>query len=544
MDDNQELSDALAELDITTFGSDLNTSLPNPGSTNGRGVQDILRDLGVGSTLPQGAFPLSDTGNAQRFVHLYGDVVRYAHESRTWYVWEGTNWEPDPHGVAVMALTLGVIQYMRVREVELLNEDAAADLARFAAATESETARRKIPVLVQSDRRIWVRESELNVHRHLIATKNGTFDVLKNELRPSRPTDLITRCTGVPYDPAVLDNPPEMIKRFTADFLPEEGRPEHLMRLLGSALYGGNQRRLFTIIRGKSTSGKTMLVMALQAALGDYAASSQATIFRNSRDDAPRPDIIRLYPKRLVFMAEASRSWKLQASRIKLITGGDHDPQRAMRSNAFHEGQPEFMPVIYTNDLPTIVGLDEATKRRLVVVLMDHTIPVENEDATIKERFIADPEVQRWMLAALIRGCVESRDPVKMSEALEVFQLSTNVEMSNLLHLADFMEWLTEDESPQLYRVTDPDELVKFGVKATFVAQTELYARYVQWVETAGDRDDHHDRLSLRAFNRQLKDDYGFVAIKSGKPRWEGYRLRQFTIKDAAAIANYAPTLS
>jgi hypothetical protein len=46
---------------------------------------------------------LSDAGNAERFVILHGDRVRYSHEQSCWYVWSGKRWEPDGVG-AVMEM--------------------------------------------------------------------------------------------------------------------------------------------------------------------------------------------------------------------------------------------------------------------------------------------------------------------------------------------------------------------------------------------------------------------------------------------------------
>ena len=40
----------------------------------------------------------SDTGNAKRFVRLYGEVVRYVPDTESWLVWNGTHWEPDVEG--------------------------------------------------------------------------------------------------------------------------------------------------------------------------------------------------------------------------------------------------------------------------------------------------------------------------------------------------------------------------------------------------------------------------------------------------------------
>jgi hypothetical protein len=43
----------------------------------------------------QRTFPFTDLGNAERFVHLYGDQVRYCQQNKSWYIWDGRRWERD-----------------------------------------------------------------------------------------------------------------------------------------------------------------------------------------------------------------------------------------------------------------------------------------------------------------------------------------------------------------------------------------------------------------------------------------------------------------
>lgn len=475
------------------------------------------------------SWQLNDTGFAERFIKLFRDEALYVHggADEGWYLFRNHVYERD-EVQDVLALTTKVASWIQEEYVRRTLGDVTEYQYRQALnKLGSMTTRTNILKAAAVDRRMKVAASQLNQHSELLATPSGVVELTTGRLRDGKPDDYITQRTSIDYDPTILDNPPELVTQFISDFLPEKDRAVLLFRLLGSALYGGNRNRLFTIIKGGTTSGKTMLVTAILNALGAYAAGSQATVFRNNKDDAPRPDVIRLYSRRLAFLAEASKStWQLHSSRIKLFTGGDQDPQRAMHSNTFYEGAPQCMPVIYTNELPRITGLDEATKRRLVIVTMNHTIPADREDPTIKERFVKDPDVLRWLLAALVRGCVESQRPNAMREVLAAFSETTTAELEGMHHLGDFFTWLQEGDDPILIKVPE-DEWQAYGGKSKLVTQRALYDLYVKWVKELGDQRDKNDRLSIKDFNNQLRHNHGFVDVSSGGPRWAGYKIRQ-----------------
>src|SRR5688572_6085438 len=134
-------------------------------------------------------------------------------------------------------------------------------------------------------------------------------------------------------------------------------------------------------------------------------------------------------------------------------------------------------------------------------------------------------------------GNVESPKPGGLNDVTAEFSLSTGVAINEMYHLSDFLLWLEDDElHPQLVKVPEA-ERAEYGVKGTYVTQQALYERYVQWVKQFGDRFDRLEQLSLVDFNRQLTDNHGFVRVKSGKPRWEGYRLAELSLAHLQAYS-------
>lgn len=516
---------------------------------------------------PMEMFRHTEGGNGARFVSRFGQrVLCEANDnSRVYYIADATNlWSRDTRGV-VNRMAAIIIDEMYTRAEQLTAEaaeratsmdedggdsdagavdegDPGEALRSHARQSDTARVRRSMPQIAVDDFGLRIVADEFfDKNPALLSCGHDVIELLDHEpwiqVRWRELSDKCMMNAPVGYDPEILQNPPEMIRTFIRTFLPEKDKVRLLFKLFGHALKGGNPHRFFVILKGGTTSGKTQLMVALQKALGEYAGASQATIFKSSMDDRPRPDVIELYKKRLAFLAEASKtSWTLQASRIKLFTGGDVDPQRRMRSDKMIKERPQCMPVIYTNEMPKIIGMDEAMKRRVIVPTMNHSIDKKDEDVTIREKFINDLDVQRWLLAALVQGYVESvRDG--MNDVIDAFSLESSEAVNELYHLSDFLDWMQEGDNPILVTVPEAEWNV-YGGKSRLVAQDALYGWYKRWLADHGDRQDKQAQLNSKDFNAQLKANHGFVDVKSGVKRWAGYKLRDHTFADMQNMAS------
>jgi hypothetical protein len=529
----------------------------------------------------------TDGGNGDRFALRFGHrVLAHVDErgNRTYYVADETNlWDRDRTGVVARAADQVIAElYERAdvleRDAQVVEAEtdsgAASGAASGASCDEAVRLRERATAL-----RAWARRSDtlrgraaaaiigtdryglrvggvtdFDDRKNLVAVGDGRVLELGQEdgtgwdvtCRRRELDDMCHSVAAAAWRPEILESPPELAKQFVETFLPEPGKLELIFKLLGHALAAGNPHRYFVILRGGTTSGKTQLVAALSRLLGRYAATSPASIFYQSKGDRPRPDVIRLYGKRLVFLPEASRRWELHASRIKQFTGGDQDPQRAMRSDVFVEQTPVCLPVVYANELPRIVGADEATRRRLLVPRMDQTLPKSLEDTEIKERFVRDRVVAEWLLALLVRGFVEARrdgtadveaafsasGAPQAARATGLTGAETTSDVTDeLYHLGDFLRWARD--SGRLTWV--PQDERAYGTASTYVPQETLYSTYTSWCKVYGDRYDRVEQLGLRGFNAELRANHGFTDCKSGVRRWEGWRLQEVSLAELRA---------
>jgi phage/plasmid-associated DNA primase len=509
----------------------------------------------TGSGLELEKFHYTPNGNGDRFVALnVGEVLLSSvGRSRVFYtVRSDGRWRVNEGSTAgdVERRARDVVDQMRTRALVLAELGEAGDddalrgsaesLRKWAHASDtpqslrgmSETGCLMHGLVCDAERDF---DNALNV----LATPAGLLELSAEhgaKVRPVSPQDMITMSTSVSYKPALLygedpaspgppPTPPALVQQYFDTFLPDETRRRLVFKALGSALLGGNPGRLLMILKGSSgTNGKTQLVEALRKVMGTYAGVGNPSMFRGNLDDKPRPDVISVLKKRMVFLAEASKSWELHGDRVKAITGGDGIKVRRMRADDFLEEVPHFLPIFYANEMPRISGADQPLKRRMLAMEFNLQ-PTGLEDPTIKQRFLASQEVMEYLFALLVQGCVAALRE-GLEDVKDEFGAYTVKSFDETTHLGEFFEWLSD--SGQL-KVLDEVEQSVYGVKSTYVTVKAMHERYMLWVSGHGNKQDKHDALNYKEFNAQLRSNYGWVSESTNsRLRWVGKALTEF----------------
>lgn len=458
---------------------------------------------------------LSDTGNGRRYELLCRDVVRYVEDIDRWGVWNGRHLELDgPKALNAYALTTLVIRQVRDEGLALSEEDAGErrqQLLTWAMRCEGVGHRRRMLEEAMSRPALRVREENLDERATDLVVRNGTVDLRTGELRPSVMTDLNSRCCNVAYHPNAKS---KLLDHFLDTFLPDELDQRCIWAILGRALMGHNQARLFPIIWGDSTSGKSQLVAALDRILGTYITPIGSSVFRGNLDDKPRPDLVKAMYTRIAYAVEASKSWSLHADQIKRLTGGDAFPYRDLFSGVV-KAFPRFTPLLVTNVMPRITNIDPAIKRRTLVIHFDRSIPVALERTEYKDRFLNDTGTLEAILACLVRG---ARDELaaKVENIPQKYALATLNAFGQMDHVDEFLEWMVD--SGYLEFVDDETPANACALL------NQLHAWYKNWLKKHGDKMDQVDALGLREFNAKLVER-GWEKKNSGGLRWLGRKL-------------------
>jgi putative DNA primase/helicase len=162
---------------------------------------------------------------------------------------------------------------------------------------------------------------------------------------------------------------------------------------------------------------------------------------------------------RLVVATETQKGRRWDEAKIKLLTGGDKITARFMRQD-FFDFIPQFKLWISGNHKPKLSNVDEAMRRRMLLIPFTVQIPPAERDVHLKEKLKAEwPAIQRWMLD----GYDEWKRLGLAPPAVVTRATDEYFEDQDTL-----AEWIAECTEPDL---------------AAFVSTAELFSSWKTWCE-------------------------------------------------------------
>ena len=154
---------------------------------------------------------------------------------------------------------------------------------------------------------------------------------------------------------------------------------------------------------GTGANGKSTFINTIASIFGDYATTADVATFIASKNERHPTDVAKLHGTRLVIAQETDRGRTWDEAKIKMMTGGDKMTARFMRQD-FFDFVPSFKLFIIGNHKPGLKAVDEAMRRRLLLVPFTVQIPVEDRDPTLRDQLVKEwPAILRW----IIDGCLE-----------------------------------------------------------------------------------------------------------------------------------------
>lgn len=447
----------------------------------------VILDYKAKHAEPLGPGDLTEDALALEFTRRHRDELLYVHEWGKWLRWDGRRW--------AFERTLAVYDLARdiTREAVAATRDARAKARIEAASTvaavvtlaRADRAHARVPEAFDAD--IW-----------LLNTPAGTADLRSGHMRPHRREDGITKVT--PISPADTGAPlwVECLKTWT------EGDDEligFLQRLAGYFLTGSTREEILPIIHGPGGNGKTKWIEAIRSCLGpDYAGGiAMETLIITNGEQHPT-DVADLRGKRLAIACETEEGRRLAESKVKLLTGGDRLRARFMRRD-FFEFDPTHKLLVIGNHRPALQNVDEAMRRRLVLIPFEAQIPIEKRDPDLAGKLAAErPGILRWM----IEGCLAwqrdgLRAPARVTAATESYFETADA----------FGRW--------------SDECLVFASSAT-ATKAAAWGSWKAWAEANGEFVGNERRLGEYLSRRSGVDE-----VRLGKSRartWLGLGIR------------------
>ena len=416
------------------------------------------------------------------------DTARYVDAWGWWLLWLGTHWQRDQRRLAwtlarefIRPLALGLAEKMATKLRSADTVAAVVNLAR---------SNREIAATVD----LWDRDP------YLLGTPGGTVDLRTGEVREPRPTDFITKQTAVA--PAPAGTPTPIWTEFLARVFRHD--PElipFIRRALGYALTGDIKEHVLFFAFGQGGNGKGVLLNTASRLLGDYAAVAPQDLLLVTQSDRHPCDMAMLRAARLVTAQELAANKQWDEPKLKSLTGGDPITARFMRQD-FFTYEPEFSLFVAGNHKPSFRGVDEAIRRRVLLLPFLQNIPANERDPVLPQKLQAEwPAILRWM----VDGCLEWQRVGLQPPA------SVRVATDDYLNAEDILgQWL--------------DESCVVSAKLGWIALSSLYGSWKSWCEDRGQHPGTSTALSKkldeRGFKREKKElGAGFWGIALAR-RW------------------------
>jgi len=486
---------------------------------------------------------------------VYKANIRCCVQSRgdtPWFEYNGNSWVPDEKGTNLrLKMATEVCSYIDMakdaarRQMTEARRNGNDELQKFHSARLDHFM--KIEKLLYSahfksstikECELFFNESNfiqvLDSNPYLIGVANGVINLRAErllcdgsketfcEFRPMMPDDYISFMCGrnqarglnpipyVPYDPH--DPIQTEIDHFFETVFPDPEVRNYMWRKLSSCLEGANKEQRYDTWIGVGGNGKSKLVDLMALTLGDYATSLQSTALTRKRPEsgAANPDIIAVWKKRFIYLAEPDDGEPLNTSRMKQFTGED-----VVEARGLFQDQQKFQITgklfMLCNRLPPIHTNDRGTWRRVIAVpfeskFVDSKGPEGKDIDPAKHIYGIDYQLDNkiitWRSAFLGRLVHVYETQYLKNGIMPIPEKVLSESMGYRAKFDSFGKFLAE-------RVRKDNECEETAFK-------EFFNSYKSWVRSAAN---DMKPLSRDEFNKRLDDEFG-------KPRGRGgYRF-------------------
>jgi P4 family phage/plasmid primase-like protien len=345
---------------------------------------------------------LTDYGNAQRLVALYGQNIRYDYRRKTWFAWNGKCWQENAEA-KVMQYAKATAKAMYSEASKLQDDARRQPLAKHAVKSESANSIKAMVKLAESEPEIQADISEFDSHPHLLNVDNGVINLRNGKLLPHTREMMLSNYVPVEYNPNA-DCP--IFKAFLERiFAANTNLIGCVQRAIGYTVTGETSEQGFFLCYGEGANGKSTLLETMHFLMKDLAGTIRAEALMQHKftsHSGHNEDVASLRGKRFVSAVETESGHQLAESLIKQLTGGDTITASRKYGHSF-SFKPQFKLWIAANHKPQISGTDEGIWRRINFIPFNIRIPEDERDKQLKDKLQSEAQ---GILTWIVRGAV------------------------------------------------------------------------------------------------------------------------------------------
>jgi putative DNA primase/helicase len=439
-------------------------------------------------------FPLTELGNAERFVSQHKEYVKYV-PAWGWLIWNGKYWERDKleH---VRHLAHKTVKNILVEANDEKDRDKSARLARWAITSQSSakiTALLREVQALEEDKvsgKVVVKANSAIFDKSpmLLNCSNGTINFTENGyLQPHNKADMITKIAPVDYKKEA--DCPTWLAFLDKIMAGNKDLIAFIQRAIGYTLTAKTNEQAIFFCYGTGANGKSTLFNIIAALLGDYSRkiSFDSLLEKQKSGSTATSDLARLAGARFVYASEPDVGKSLSESLLKELTSSEPITVRELYKPEF-EFKPEFKLWIAANHKPQIKGQDHGIWRRIKLIPFEVTIPDHEQDKHLEEKLMAELSgIFNWAIEGALLWKLEGlAEPPEVIDATDLYKVESDI-------LADFIA----------------DKVSKGPNKHILVA--DCYHEYTKYCLSNGER-----VISKRAFANAMRERGFLTSSGSG----------------------------
>ena len=452
-------------------------------------------------------------GDAELFIKLFKDVYVYDCSEGAWFYFNDHYWRQDKKDQALAAVSKVVDVYTRERKRLLVARrnaeragkvndvkkiDFKIDLINKRIAKLHTLAYKKnvLELSATGVDSLAIAGDEWDRNPMVLAAKNGCIDLSTGVFSDGKPEDMIRQASPVPWE-GINAIPKTWIGFLHGSLGGDQELINYIQRLLGYAITGVTYENIYPILWGEhGQNGKGTLIETVKEIIGKDMAVKLASDFLMQKNlskssGAPDAELYSLRGARIAWCSETNKNERINASKIKELSGSDTisaRPPYAKRPIVF---KPTHLIFILTNMRPQIPADDQALWLRTHLIQFNYSF-VENpdpgkewerkKDHKLSEKLRDEyPAILAWM----VRGCLEwqkkgLKPPEKIRAVTEMYRKSEDI-------FQDFLD----------------DVLIK-AEAAEQVKRKLIFQTYCEWC-----LDNGYKRMNLNHFCKALSRKIG-----------------------------------
>lgn len=438
----------------------------------------------------QRLYSFDDTGNAERFVDLFGEQVRYCYTDKRWLWYDGRKWCTDMTGtVKRLADKAVACMAAEAKVYAQLDADEGTDMAKaFEKHMKScRSNKSKNAMLNEVMHHVPVLPAQMDRFKTVLNTPGGVIDLRSGGISPHDPMTYLTKMTAVEYSENA--DCPRWLAFLDDIFRKDKDLIRYVQKAVGYSLTGSTTEQCAFFLYGTGRNGKSTFIDIIRDIFGDYAANIQpeTIMVRSNQSTAINSDIARLKGARLVTSVEPNEGVRINEGLLKQLTGDDTVTARKLYGDEF-EFKPEFKLWMATNHKPVIRGTDTGIWRRIHMIPFTVQIPEEKIDRRLKYKLSAElTGIFRWA----VEGCLLwQKEGLKMPRAV----------------LEEVREYRREMDVISAF----VEDKCTVG-KGLSVKSSQLFAAYLNWAEQ-----NNEYRMSSTKFGMELAKRFEKVRTRGG----------------------------